>query len=160
MARSKKTPNPYDAYRTTAYANVANRNGGRIDDLDDVVDEVLALTPAVAVGLANRAAARLAIEAEDDHRTNPPHWEIQQTLPGWPDPSDTFWKVGEGQRVRVDAASAADHVKHVRIIEENERSIVDSARVVRHHYYELEPYYRAGAASVSDAVARWQQDHP
>jgi hypothetical protein len=159
-SKRKGPANPYDAYRAEAYANVANRNGGRIGDLDDVIDEVMTLTPSVTVNAANYAAARLAVEAEDSARTNPPPWQYQPRLPGWPDGEDQFWRVGDGQRVRVGDATAADHVEHLKLIEENERVIVNAARAVRRSYYDLEPYYRAGAGTVSDAVLRWQRDHP
>lgn len=161
MAGRKKGPaNPYDAYRAEAYANVAAANRGRIPDLEDVWEEIKRLTPSVAVSQANDAAAWLAVQTEDGIRTNPPPWESQLWLPGWPEPPSGFWKVGDGERVRIADATAADHVAHLKLIEENERAVIDAARLVRQHYYALEPYYRTGSGSVADAVARWQADHP
>lgn len=155
MTKRKTLANPYDRYRAQAYDIVAKANQGRIPDLTAVLDELLTLGTATDVDALKRAAAMHAVETEDSLRTTPPPSSQQQTLPGWPDPSDLFWKLGDGERVRVDAASATDHFKHVQLIEQNERQIVDAAREVRDRYYRLVPHYAAGARTVPEAVAAY-----
>lgn len=159
MPKSKQD-NPYNRYRAQAYENVANRNNGRVVDLADVVAEVLSLATATDIDALKMASARAAIEAEDALRTSPTPSSMQAPLPGWPDAADRFWRVGEGERVRVKEATADDHLKHRQNIESNEQRVVDSAREARLSYDRLVPYYTRGAKTVAEAVAMWERDRP
>lgn len=151
---------PYDRYRKQAWDNVAARSSDRVD-LELVREELKTLVPRTVRDQyrdqIEDAACWVAVKNEDERRTTPSH---QAALPGWPDAEDDFWVVGEGERVRVGAASADDHLRHVQLIDENASRITAAAVADRERYYRLAPYYLQGARTVADAAAQWQRDHP
>lgn len=159
MAKQKAPMNPYDKYRARAYDAVADRNDGRIERLEDVVNELVSLGNGADVDALRRAAAWDAVKREDQLRTSPlPFGVVQPLLSGWPDAEDVFWKLGETERVRVRDAKRDDHLKHLRLTEQNEQHVIDAARQTRDRYFRLLPHYLAGAKTVAEAVAAFLED--
>lgn len=157
----KSASSPFNAYRKQAYDNIATAHQDRIPDLLDVKEELKRITPPADLVTWNAAlidsAAWAATVSEDDQRTSP---EVQASLPGWPDAEDRFWKLDDGERVRVAAATADDHVKHIQLVDHNASQVTAAALAAREKYYRLAPYYARGARTVSEAAAAWQRDHP
>jgi hypothetical protein len=159
VTKKKAPTNPYDQYRAQAYDSVADRNEGRINSLTEVVLELMSLGNGADVDALKRSAAWEAVLREDQRRTSPSRYSDEQpNLFGWPDTEDAFWKLGEGERVRVREARVNDHTRHLRLAEENEQQVIDSVRQTRERYYRLLPYYLAGAKTVAQAVAAMRED--
>lgn len=161
MAR-RRPPNPYDRHRREAYDRVAGRNQDRIPDLREVDEELRRLVDDEErlrhLSALDDAARWQAVVDEDEARTSPANG--QAPLPGWPDAEDRFWKLDEGERVRVAAATAEDHFRHVELVDENASRVAAAASAVRRDYYRLTPYYLKGARTVAAAAAAWQRDNP
>lgn len=158
---SKKENNPFLRFVKDAWDAIADQNAGRIPSLETVVDYLLEHTPAVAMDGLKRAAAKEAVNSHDSTRTAtaPEHGrQLALTGTGWPDLPDTFWKLGDSERVRVRSALKRDHQAHVGLVEVNARRVEDARRAVHDGYVRLEPYYSAGAETVAEAVSRWEAD--